>query len=258
MYMCLCVCVLGSTLCLVVFDLRSSSQPRLRIQSATKRLNKKKLGFGAFPNSAPKFWNALPQTIREADSSATFCRRLKAHLFSVWLFLFSSCWTHSAPKLFCLPKTVSVHFLSIISFSTLSIQVNGTMRYRSGHHHHHLHMPHTGISASHYHTKWPMKNRTLSGLPWCKHILYSLWTSSSASTPNWRKIGIWETCSETQCGHQNGLTPVAGWQIPTWMCKSRITTPVYLKVHENLTVNLRQQTPLHPKAVHSGKDTYQQ
>ena len=31
----------------------------------------------------------------------------------------------------------SVHFLSIILFSTLSIQVNGTMHYKNGHHPHH-------------------------------------------------------------------------------------------------------------------------
>ena len=61
--------------------LRLSSQLRLRIPSATEKHTKKKLGFRAFSNSAPKLWNALPQTNREADSSATFRRRLKAHLF---------------------------------------------------------------------------------------------------------------------------------------------------------------------------------
>ena len=65
-------------------------------------LQKKKtnqFGFRAFCNSTPKFWNSLPQTIREADSSATFRRRLNAHLFSDCRFLFSTCRTHYTPKL---------------------------------------------------------------------------------------------------------------------------------------------------------------
>ena len=41
--------------------LRSSSQPRLRIPSATEKHTKKQLGFRAFSNSAPALWNALPQ-----------------------------------------------------------------------------------------------------------------------------------------------------------------------------------------------------
>ena len=99
-------------------------------------------------NSAPKLWNALPQTIREADSSATFRRRLKAHLSSKWIFLFSKRWTHCSPKLFSVfPRLFfSVHFPSIISFSTLSIQVNGTMRYKNGHHHRHHHPNHASSS----------------------------------------------------------------------------------------------------------------
>ena len=93
------------------------------------------LCFRVFSNSAPKLWNALPRTIREADSSATFRRRLKTHLFSDWLLLFRICWTHCASKLFCVFPRLSVHFWSIISFSALSIQVNGTVRYENGHHH---------------------------------------------------------------------------------------------------------------------------
>ena len=50
--------------------------------SATEKHTKKQLGFRAFSNSDPKLWNALPQTIREADSSATFRGRLKPHIFS--------------------------------------------------------------------------------------------------------------------------------------------------------------------------------
>ena len=51
-----------------------------------KNTPKKQLGFRAFSNSVPKLWNALPPTIREADSSPTFRRRLKAHPFSGFLF----------------------------------------------------------------------------------------------------------------------------------------------------------------------------
>ena len=79
---------------------RSSSHPRLRIPSATEKHTNKQLGFRAFSDSAPNLWNALPQAIREADSSTTFRRRLKTRLFSDCLFCFSVCWTHCAPKLF--------------------------------------------------------------------------------------------------------------------------------------------------------------
>ena len=94
----------------------NTSQTRLRIPSATEKHTKKQLGFRAFSNSAPKLWNALPRTIREADSSATFRRRIKTHLLSECLFIFSVCWTHWAPKPFlCLPKTFfcsfSIHYL---------------------------------------------------------------------------------------------------------------------------------------------------
>ena len=49
------------------------------------KTHQKQFGFRAFCNSALKFCNALPQTIREADSSATFYRRPKSHLFSDWM-----------------------------------------------------------------------------------------------------------------------------------------------------------------------------
>ena len=71
----------------------------------------KQLGFRAFSNSTPNLWNALPHTIREADSSATFRRRLKTHLFSDWLFIFSVCWTHCAPKLFLGRLFLSIFYL---------------------------------------------------------------------------------------------------------------------------------------------------
>ena len=110
------------------------------LPSATeKQTFKKQYGSRAFSNSAPKLWNALPQTIREADSSATFHRRLKPHPFPrLIFFVFSVCLTHCTPKLFyVLQRLFFIHFLSIISFSAPSIQVSGTMRDKNGHHHHH-------------------------------------------------------------------------------------------------------------------------
>ena len=46
---------------------------------------KKQFGFRAFSSSAPKLWNALPQTIREADSVVVFHRHIKPHPFCEWL-----------------------------------------------------------------------------------------------------------------------------------------------------------------------------
>ena len=57
----------------------SSSQPRLRIPSAA--VKHEQFSFRAFSSSGPKLWNALPQTIKEADSSSAFRRRLKSRLF---------------------------------------------------------------------------------------------------------------------------------------------------------------------------------
>ena len=107
-------------------------------------------GFRAFWNSAPKLWNVLRQTTREADFSATFRRRLKSHLFSDWLSFFE-CLLDSlcAVTFLCLPKTVSMILFSFsfekkkkISFGALIIRVNGTNRYRNGYHQHHHHHHH--------------------------------------------------------------------------------------------------------------------
>ena len=84
-----------------------------------------------------QIWSDLSEHVTQEGVLRSMLRCLKTYLFSNWLFLLSICWTHCAPKLFlCLPKTFSVHFLSLISFSALSIKVNGTMRYKNGHHHH--------------------------------------------------------------------------------------------------------------------------
>lgn len=64
----------------------SPSQPRLRIPSAA--VKHEQFSFRALSNSCPKLWNALLQTIKEADSSSAFRRRLKRRLFfgrTYWL-----------------------------------------------------------------------------------------------------------------------------------------------------------------------------
>ena len=59
-----------------------TAQARFEIPSATEKHGEKQFGFRAFYSSSPKLWISLPQTIRAADSSATFRRLLKTHLFS--------------------------------------------------------------------------------------------------------------------------------------------------------------------------------
>ena len=67
----------------------------LRIQSATdKHTKKSSLVSELSLTLPPSSGMAYHKTIREADSSATFRRRLKTHLFSDRLFLFSVCSTH--------------------------------------------------------------------------------------------------------------------------------------------------------------------
>ena len=65
--------------------LLSSSQPRLLIPSAAEKHSKKQFGFQAFSNSASKLWNALPQTVREANTLAAFRERLKTPV--LWMTL---------------------------------------------------------------------------------------------------------------------------------------------------------------------------
>jgi hypothetical protein len=61
--------------------LRSSSQSRLRIPSASENHQKRTLGYRAFSNAAPLLWNVLPHDMRECESKLSFRRRLKTHLF---------------------------------------------------------------------------------------------------------------------------------------------------------------------------------
>ena len=85
-----------------------------RFQALPKKHMKKQLGFWACSNSAPKLWNALPQTIVEADSLVAFLRHLKTRLFCEWL--------HQI-----------IFFLNNLFIN----RVNGIMNHKSGHHHHH-------------------------------------------------------------------------------------------------------------------------
>ena len=51
-----------------------------------------KFGFRAFSNSAPRLLNAVPQVLREPESSPAFHGKLKTHLFS-------NQWLHHQPSL---------------------------------------------------------------------------------------------------------------------------------------------------------------
>ena len=112
---------------------------------------KTQLGFTAFCNSSPKLWNSLSQTVREADSSATFPGRLKTHLFSDWLsFSVSAGLTvhrnlSMSSQDFFLCFYLGFPLKKVISSSALGILVNGTKRCRKGHHHH-FHHPGYGYS----------------------------------------------------------------------------------------------------------------
>ena len=124
--------------------LHLSSQPRLRIPSATEKHTKKQPGFRAFSNSGPNLWNALPQILKcpstNSQGSRFLCNVPQTSKNSpvFWLTCPVQCLLYSLcmETFLCLPKTFSVHFLSMISFSVLNIQVSGTMHYKNGHHHH--------------------------------------------------------------------------------------------------------------------------
>ena len=60
--------------------LRSCSQSRFCLP-ASEDTNKKRLGARAFKNAAPKLWNALPETLKKAESASVFRKRLKTLLF---------------------------------------------------------------------------------------------------------------------------------------------------------------------------------
>ena len=61
-------------------SLRSSSQSRLHLPS-TDNTNKKHLGARAFKSAAPKLWNSLPDSVRNAETVGVFRQRLKTYLF---------------------------------------------------------------------------------------------------------------------------------------------------------------------------------
>nr|KAG5696973.1 hypothetical protein BaRGS_008435 [Batillaria attramentaria] len=62
-------------------NLRSASSLRLRLPS-TDDTSKKRHGARSFKNAAPKLWNSLPETVKEAVSITAFRKRLKTYLFS--------------------------------------------------------------------------------------------------------------------------------------------------------------------------------
>ena len=62
--------------------LRSADQCRLELPSvSTGNTNKKTMGVRSFTNSAPSLWNALPLVLKKSESSETFRKALKTHLF---------------------------------------------------------------------------------------------------------------------------------------------------------------------------------
>ena len=65
-------------------NLRSASSLRLRLPS-TDDTRKKRFGGRSFKNAAPKLWNSLPESVKEAVSTSSFQKRLKTHLFSASL-----------------------------------------------------------------------------------------------------------------------------------------------------------------------------
>ena len=62
-------------------NLRSSTEKLL----TAHRYNLKSAGGRSFKVAAPTIWNALPLEIRHSESLTTFKRRLKTHLFNIFL-----------------------------------------------------------------------------------------------------------------------------------------------------------------------------
>ena len=106
-----------------------------------KNTAKKKFGFRAFSNSAPRLRNALPQSGKPIFSCVPQISKSSPIFWTT--FLLSVHWTHSAPSIFSvLPWLLSIFLWKKKSFSILSIQVNGIMWCTNGHppppppHHH--------------------------------------------------------------------------------------------------------------------------
>ena len=59
--------------------LRSASERRLK---TTARPATKFYGSRSFASAAPRLWNGLPNSVRQAPSLATFKSRLKTYLFT--------------------------------------------------------------------------------------------------------------------------------------------------------------------------------
>nr|KAG5689780.1 hypothetical protein BaRGS_011581 [Batillaria attramentaria] len=62
-------------------NLRSASSLRLRLPSSDDT-SKKRHGARSFKNAAPKLWDSLTETVKEAVSITAFRKRLKTHLFN--------------------------------------------------------------------------------------------------------------------------------------------------------------------------------
>ncbi len=95
-YVCLCVCVyiciyiyIYIYMCVYLSKLLSHYIPPrpLRSQNSGRliipRISKSTAGGRSFSYLAPKLWNNLPNTVREADTLCQFKSRLKTHLFNL-------------------------------------------------------------------------------------------------------------------------------------------------------------------------------
>ena len=101
------------------FYLRFDEHPC--IPSVDKRHMKKQFIFRAFSNSAPRLWNAAPQTLRECSSSTVFRRPLKSHLVSVKFWTGALTAVISVCLSVCLPVYLSISvFLSLCVCLSLS------------------------------------------------------------------------------------------------------------------------------------------
>ena len=97
------------------FYLRFDEHPC--IPSVDKRHMKKQFIFRAFSNSAPRLWNAAPQTLRECSSSTVFRRTLKSHLVSVKFWTGALTAVLSVCLSVCLPVCLSISVFLSLSLS---------------------------------------------------------------------------------------------------------------------------------------------
>ena len=80
----------------------------------------KQFGFRAFSNSPPRFWKAVPQTLREGTSSTVFHRHLQSWSVLSWVLSCCTVTDTSCPRpdlilIFCLSLSLSGFLLLAVS-----------------------------------------------------------------------------------------------------------------------------------------------